>query len=53
MAMEDFMPTRDERKLPIALSQADQRQVLDLYQKIQRSRAKLVGPDGKTHTSSS
>jgi excisionase family DNA binding protein len=26
----------------------DRRQVLDLYQQIQRSRAKLVGPDGKT-----
>jgi excisionase family DNA binding protein len=34
-------------KLPVALSEADQRQILDLYQKIQRSRAKLVGPDGK------
>lgn len=41
------MPTRDETKLPVALSEADQRQVLELYQKIQRSRANLVGPDGK------
>lgn len=44
------MPTQDETKLPIALSEADQRQVLELYQKIQRSRAKLVGPDGKTQS---
>jgi excisionase family DNA binding protein len=50
MAAEDFMPTQDEMKLPIALSEADQRQVLELYQKIQRSRAKLVGPDGKTQS---
>ena len=37
-----------EAELPLAISEADQRQVLELYQKIQRSRAKLVGPDGKT-----
>ncbi len=42
------MPTRDETRLPAALSDADQRQVVDLYQKIRRSKAKLVGPDGKT-----
>lgn len=44
------MPAQDETKLPIVLSEADQRQVLELYQKIQRSRAKLVGPDGKTQS---
>ncbi len=44
------MPTEDKTKLPIALSDADQRQVLKLYRKIQRSRAKLVGPDGKTQS---
>jgi excisionase family DNA binding protein len=37
-----------EAELPLAISEAAQRQVLELYQKIQRSRAKLVGPDGKT-----
>jgi len=42
------MPARIQTKLPLALSEAGQRQVLELYQKIQRSRAKLVGPDGKT-----
>ena len=41
------MPQK-EAELPLAISEADQRQVLELYQKIQRSRAKLVGPDGKT-----
>jgi len=41
------LPQR-EAELPLAISEADQRQVLELYQKIQRSRAKLVGPDGKT-----
>ena len=35
---------------PLAISDADQKQVLELYQKIQRSRAKLVGPDGKTQS---
>lgn len=44
------MPTQDDTKLPIALSEDDQQQVLELYQKIQRSRAKLVGPDGKTQS---
>jgi len=41
------LPQREAR-LPLAISEADQRQVLELYQKIQKSRAKLVGPDGKT-----
>jgi excisionase family DNA binding protein len=41
------LPQR-EAALPLTISEADQRQVLELYQKIQRSRAKLVGPDGKT-----
>lgn len=37
-----------EAESPLPISETDQRQVLELYQKIQRSRAKLVGPDGKT-----
>jgi excisionase family DNA binding protein len=41
------LPQR-EAESPLAISETDQRQVLELYQKIQRSRAKLVGPDGKT-----
>lgn len=44
------MPAQDETKLPLALSETDRQQVLELYQKIQRSRAKLVGPDGKTQS---
>lgn len=36
--------------VPLAISERDQKQVLELYQKIQRSRAKLVGPDGKTQS---
>lgn len=36
--------------IPFAIPESDQRQVLELYQKIQRSRAKLVGPDGKTQS---
>jgi excisionase family DNA binding protein len=33
---------------PVALCENDQRDILDLYSKIQRSKAKLVGPDGKS-----
>ncbi len=42
------MPRKEEAQVPLAISETDQRQILELYQKIQRSRAKLVGPDGKT-----
>ncbi len=35
---------------PLTVSEGDQKQVLELYQKIQRSRAKLVGPDGVTQS---
>lgn len=37
-------------EMPLAISETDQKQVLELYQKIQRSRAKLVGPDGRTQS---
>jgi excisionase family DNA binding protein len=46
--MEVISLPQREARLPLAISEADQRQVLELYQKIQKSRAKLVGPDGKT-----
>lgn len=42
------MPPTESTQVPLAISPLDQKQVLDLYLKIQRSRAKLVGPDGKT-----
>lgn len=42
------MLRKEKTQVPLAISAADQRQVLELYQKIQRSRAKLVGSDGKT-----
>lgn len=48
--LEISMPAHHHMKSPIAVSEPDQRQVLELYQKIQRSRAKLVGPDGKTQS---
>lgn len=41
---------KEEAQVPLAISEIDQKQVLELYQKIQRSRAKLVGPDGKTQS---
>src|SRR5512132_548114 len=44
------MLRKEETQLPQAISDADQRQVLELYQEILRSRAKLVGPDGKTQS---
>lgn len=42
------MLSKEETRVPLAISETDQKQVLELYRKIQRSRAKLVGPDGKT-----
>ncbi len=44
------MLRKGESQAPLAISETDQKQVLELYQKIQRSRAKLVGPDGKSHS---
>ncbi len=44
------MLRKQQAQVPLAISQADQKQVLELYQKIQRSRAKLVGPDGKAQS---
>ena len=43
------MPLQNRRE-SIALSKIDQQEVLELYRKIQRSRAKLVGPDGRTQS---
>jgi excisionase family DNA binding protein len=44
------MRSGEETRVPLAISEGDQKQVLELYQKIQRSRAKLVGPDGRTQS---
>jgi excisionase family DNA binding protein len=44
------MPPQEEIRTPVVLPESDQRQVLELYQEIQRSRAKLVGPDGRTQS---
>jgi len=38
-----------ECETPLLIPQEEQQEILQLYQKIQRGRAKLVGPDGKTH----
>jgi excisionase family DNA binding protein len=43
-----IMPRRKEMAQAPLPIMAGQKQVLDLYQKIQRSRTKLVRPDGKT-----
>ena len=44
------MRSGEQTRVPLAISAGDQEQVQELYQKIQRSRAKLVGPDGKTQS---
>jgi excisionase family DNA binding protein len=44
------MRSGKETHVPLAISEGDQKQVLELYQKIQRSRARLVGPDGRTQS---
>lgn len=41
------MPTKEGARVALSTSQRDRKHVLELYQKIQRSRAKLVGPDGR------
>ncbi len=43
-----MMLSRKKVEVPRAVFEPDHKQVLELYQKIQRSRAKLAGPDGKT-----
>jgi excisionase family DNA binding protein len=42
------MAPQEETKIPIALSEVDQRQIEELYRKIVRSRAQLLGPDGRS-----
>jgi excisionase family DNA binding protein len=38
-----------ERELtPLSISQADQKDAVEIYRKVRQSRAKLVGPDGKS-----
>ncbi len=44
------MFSKEQVQAPLAISGTDQAQVLELYQKIQQSRAKLVGPDGKAQS---
>src|SRR5438046_866564 len=41
------MRSGKETRVPLVIPEGDQKQGLELYQKIQRSRAKLVGPDGR------
>ena len=42
------MSFKEEAQTPPAVTESDQRQVQELYRKIQRSRAKLVTLDGRT-----
>ena len=44
------MRSAEKTGVPLAISKRDRQQVLELYQKIQRSRAKLVAPDGRTQS---
>jgi excisionase family DNA binding protein len=36
--------------MPVAISKGGQKQELEIYRRIQRSRAKLVGPDGRAQS---
>ena len=40
---------KESRAVPLATNESDQKNIQVLYQKIARSQAKLVGPDGKSH----
>jgi excisionase family DNA binding protein len=40
--------TQESRPTPLAIPESDQKDIEKLYSAIQRSRAKLVGPDGRT-----
>lgn len=42
------MMTKTTTPVPVPISQTDQQDINELYQKLQRASAKLVGPDGKT-----
>ena len=44
------MLQKEEAQVTLGICQTDQKQVLQLYQEIQRSSAKLVGPDGQTQS---
>jgi excisionase family DNA binding protein len=51
MALEGGeMRSGEKTRVPLAISDDDLKQVLTLYQKFRRSRAKLVGPDGKAQS---
>jgi excisionase family DNA binding protein len=39
---------KESRAVPLAIDESDQKDIQALYQKIARSQAKLVGPDGKS-----
>ena len=41
--------TNSQADTKLAIRDEDQREILALYQKIQKLRARLVGPDGRTH----
>lgn len=40
--------TKANTPIPVPISQGDQLDINELYQRLQRASAKLVGPDGKT-----
>jgi hypothetical protein len=43
--------TNSQTDAKLAIRDEDQREILALYQKIQKFRARLVGPDGRTQDS--
>ncbi len=44
------MLQKEEAQFPLRIAETDQKQVLQLYQKIQRGSAKIVGADGQTQS---
>ncbi len=40
--------TKEMDSIPVAISQRDQRDIDEIYRRLQKASAKLVGPDGKT-----
>jgi len=45
---KDHMPGRKKNSTGVAISAKDQREIVELYEKLREVQAKLVGPDGKT-----
>ncbi len=43
-----MQPVKESKAVPLAISTRDQKEIQALYEKFQKSQAKLVGPDGRS-----